>query len=252
MTVNVGLITNEALVLGCDSIASSMAYYLDPFDFILRDKKDIPIEDKDDKITAKFEYSDLTRIVTNALGGVTKIFEISSKPAPAAALTSGMAKLNNRTIRNIAEEFFYSNDPNGDISSICNDFFKFFRKQYELNYKDATVPEEFWEELQFLVGGYGVDDTFPSLFRINVKTKTVDLVYSEGKCGLAWGGLSEGVERLIFGYDGSLRRTIEIQMEEYHKSIKNKTISILEDVLSKLRVKSDYPDLIYFFNNFIK
>lgn len=32
MTINVILKTSDALVLGCDSVASTTRYYLDPFD----------------------------------------------------------------------------------------------------------------------------------------------------------------------------------------------------------------------------
>jgi hypothetical protein len=31
MTVNIALVTSDALVLGCDSIASTTGYFLDPF-----------------------------------------------------------------------------------------------------------------------------------------------------------------------------------------------------------------------------
>jgi hypothetical protein len=41
MTVDVALVTSEALVLGCDRIASVTGLYLDPLDFIDRDANGI-------------------------------------------------------------------------------------------------------------------------------------------------------------------------------------------------------------------
>jgi hypothetical protein len=57
MTINVVLVTNEALILGCDSTASRGDYYIDPFQIGLELGTDGKIlEEADGRVTVKFRY----------------------------------------------------------------------------------------------------------------------------------------------------------------------------------------------------
>ena len=78
MTVNIGLITSDALVLGCDSVASATEPLLDPFRFLETGKDGKVVPDEHGKFTAKFSFGDVQRVVTSAWGGVTKMFQIGT------------------------------------------------------------------------------------------------------------------------------------------------------------------------------
>ena len=93
MTVNVGLITSDALVLGCDSVASVTEPLIDPFRLLELDKDGKVIKDENGKLTVKFDFQDLQHLVTSAWGGVTKMFQIHPSPSPVVAVTAGTAKL---------------------------------------------------------------------------------------------------------------------------------------------------------------
>lgn len=74
MTINVGLVTSDALVLGCDSVASTTQYFLDPLAMPWdRGTDGTPAKDADGRLTMKFRIGDFQQVVTNAWGGVTKI-----------------------------------------------------------------------------------------------------------------------------------------------------------------------------------
>jgi hypothetical protein len=115
MTINVGLVTSEALVLGCDSIASVTSYRVDPFASIQKDRSGKPKVDKSGRFTLKFELADVQEIVTDAWGGVTKMFAINPAPSPVVAVTAGLAKLRDRPISSFGEEFAYEQKINGKI-----------------------------------------------------------------------------------------------------------------------------------------
>jgi hypothetical protein len=56
-----------------------------------------PSVDPDGKLTLKVGGGDYEMVVTNAWGGVTKMFQLTDAPAPMVAVTAGLAKLNERT-----------------------------------------------------------------------------------------------------------------------------------------------------------
>jgi hypothetical protein len=98
MTINVMLVTGDALILGCDSIASRGTYYIDPFTIGLEvDGNGQAIQDGDGKFSVKFGFNQVDHVVTDAWGGVTKMFPLCDKYCHVAAVTSGPAALNGRT-----------------------------------------------------------------------------------------------------------------------------------------------------------
>jgi len=106
MTVNIGLVTSDALVLGCDSIASNAQYYVDPFKIGWeKDSSGKVVQDADGRLTLKVAFDDLEQLVTNAWGGVTKMFQIADLPSPMVAVTAGLAKLRDRPIASYGAEF---------------------------------------------------------------------------------------------------------------------------------------------------
>ena len=57
MTVNVGLITSDAMVLGCDSVASVTEPLLDPFRFLELDEDGKIVIDENGKLTSSSSTS---------------------------------------------------------------------------------------------------------------------------------------------------------------------------------------------------
>lgn len=245
MTINIGLVTNEALIFGCDSITSTSAYFIEPFG----NKQSGAVKTGDQKgkptFSINFTYDDIRPVVTNAWGGVTKMFQIHGDPSPVAAVTSGLAKLNDRTMNNLSQEFHRKQEKRKsklvNVDVIAREFLNFIRKEYERHYQNIALPKDYWDGPAFLVGGYGRDDAFPSLYRVLVKENEVQEAFSNGNCGLAWAGQSDSVERLIRGYDITVMTAVEEEVkrlvEEQHRRTSDAYIKILNDVLNKLGTK---------------
>jgi len=246
MTVNIGLVTNEALVLGCDSIASVISHYINPFQMELQKTRGgKPKLDKDGKLTLKFSLSDVEEIVTDAWGGVTKMFEIHRMPTPVVAVTAGLAKLRDRPISGFAEEFCETCKDREPalvtVKQVADEFLSFMKGHYDGHYAKSPLPAQFREGPEFLVGGFGKDDNFPSLFRVIVKESKIRPEFVNGKSGVSWNGQADAVERFIRGYDGPLRHDIEErvleELQKYHSTMTARSAEIINHVLKELKAK---------------
>lgn len=247
MTTNVALVTDDAIVLGCDSIASMSGVYLDPFSIEWEKDSDGKIvRDEKGKFSLRFDRSNFQNLVTDTWGGVTKLFQIHPDPSPFAAVTSGLAKLNDRPIASLAGEF-YRKRKNAKgrkaalPTTIAHEFLTFIRTHYDEHYKDSEFPEDYREGPEFLLGGYGKEDESPSLFRIDVKGNKVVEVNSprtKSHTGLSWNAQSDAVERFIRGCDTSLTndisRTIERQLKEHSRSVNEYVTTTVNSILEKL------------------
>ena len=146
MTINVVVLTSEALVLSCDSIASVTEYFVDPFT--------CPSERVEDgKLRVTVTATDIIPQVTNTW--VTKLFLLQGGSCPVAAVTAGLAKLNNRSMSSYANQFLSDHggsapmEINGTtfvgshrakpvlatVEEVAEEFLKFMREHYE------TQPE---------------------------------------------------------------------------------------------------------------
>lgn len=245
MTINIGLATSDALVFGCDSVASATTPFLDPFGMKWEhDTEGKLLQDADGKFSLKFDFNDLNRVVTNAWGGVTKMFELHAHPSPIVGVTAGVAKLNERPIASYATDFF-ALDENRHLKSsneIAAVFLKFMRAAYEEHYKGSGEPESIREGPEFLVGGYGEDEPFPSIYRIRVKENDVTMEFGPsgriGRAGVSWNGQSDAVERFIRGYDGYLKRDIEQLIRQELRAVSEiaakEFAAFVNDLLAKL------------------
>jgi hypothetical protein len=263
MTINIGLVTSDLVVLGCDSVASTADLYLDPFslDWEKDDNGEVA-QDANGKYGLKFSYGDLEQIITNAWGGVTKMFQVNPVPSPMVAVTAGLAKLKDRPISSLGAEFLAAQvkrqkakkgKPPADCKTICEDFLKFMRERYHAHYVESPIPLEYREGPEFLVGGFGRDDDFPSLYRVNVQKQSIDLEFGDGHCGVAWNGQSDSVERFIRGFDSHIRSAIERRIKDelggHAEKVKQYVAATVNAILDKLgkqmpeEIKIDIPEL---------
>ena len=213
MTINVALVTSEAIVFGCDSTASSIIHLLNVFPHM--DMATGP--DENGKFVAKFSMNDLQPIVANSQSSVRKMFEIGTDRTPIVAVAAGTAKLVDRTIASLGHEFQQRQMSSGttSVKKYAETFLKFMRGYYDRHYKDSPIPEDFREGPEFLVGGIGSRAKFPALYRVKVKENVMETEFDRGNGGLSWNGQADAVERIIRGCDPSMRLAIGSQLPEF-------------------------------------
>ena len=246
MTVNIGLVTSEALVLGCDSIATATRTMVDPFaNGWATDSSNKPILDANGKPTISFDPDNFESVVVDVMPGVTKMFEIYNlNDTFVAATTAGLAALQERAIASIAIDYLahqkslkrkFSN-----VKAVADSFKNFVKKEYETQHKPSKIDRQYWPDLKFLIGGIGKNDRMPSLYRVDVKSGIVVEQFKTGSHGIAWEGQSDSVERIIRGYDSLIRLRIESEIDTefdaYRDRMTDALTRITNDVLAKLKV----------------
>ncbi|HUZ31643.1 MAG TPA: hypothetical protein VMV19_06000 [Xanthobacteraceae bacterium] len=251
MTVNIGLVTSDAVILGCDSVASTTAHYVNPFELDWDRGSDGDVtKGADGKFRLAFDFKDLQPIVTNSWGGVTKLFEIHSAPSPMFAVTAGLAKLKERPIASWAAEFCEIQKSRQqslvNLDVIAPHFLRFVRQKYDDHYDGSNLPDSLKEGPEFLVGGFGRDDEFPSLYRLDVQNNRMRKEFGAGASatGTAWNGQADAVERFIRGYDGVAKETISdkiaSELKNHNTAVTTYMIETINAVLDKL--KQPMPD----------
>jgi hypothetical protein len=231
MTINIGLATSEGLVLACDSIASSIGYFIPAFGDHVETLED-------GTFVARYKFPDVVTQVTNSWGGVTKMFALHGGETPVAAITAGLAKLGERTMSSCALEFNRcqrdANNPIETVTEVAEAFLAFMRVKYDAHYADSQVPEGYRDGPMYLVGGYGRTDYLPSLLRIDVQRNKVYEHFGPGEPGIAWGGQSDAVERLVKGYDAAVRIAVEKAVTSGVRQIREAVANGIQQTLQQL------------------
>lgn len=241
MTINVVLATRDALVLGCDSVASTTKAVVTPWTYVDKDAEGNPIKDEQGRTLARLPPDCIEWVVTDARGGATKMFELCQTGSNVAATTAGMAALNGRSIHNYAMQFLQESrlNPNHEtVSGVAEHFLQFMRAAFDEHYAKEQTPDAFRSDVEFLVGGYGIADHFPSLFRLRVLANTCESQYAPGQFGISWAGQSDGVARLIFGYDHLLKRRAQRGatklVDDTYKQFSESVAAIVAELLGRL------------------
>jgi hypothetical protein len=255
VTINIAVLTSEALVLSCDSIASVTEYFVDPF--TCHNERT-----EDGSLSVTVTSADIIPQVTNTWDGVTKLFLLQGGSCPVAAVTAGLAKLNNRSMSSYANQFLSEHGGSAPVEAlgtmstfvgpqcvkpvlhtvddVAHEFLAFMREHYDIHYGDSNVPQEYRHGPIFLVGGYDREEHLPSLYKVNVQEDIVHQLFAAGRFGLAWEGQTEAVERLVWGYDSLLRDSIENQiaaaMESVRKNMGGAAASMLQQILDHAEI----------------
>jgi hypothetical protein len=235
MTINIALVTSDAVILGCDSLATALTRVVDLSSVMELDSKGQAVFVEGNRLRLKpAALDDVRTVVTNAWSGVTKLFPLSELPTPVAAVTTGVAKLQNRSIDAWAGDFFRSH--RGEhwtrVEDVATKFLSYLVNPYQQEYKDTpTEPIDLRPDLQFLIGGIGSEENHPSVWRADVKQNNLKPEHSNGEAGIVWGETSDAVERLFLGFDYTLPQRIERAtreaMEKHAETVRQSLVQYL-------------------------
>ena len=249
MTTLVALSTKDALVLGCDSLASVTKPLVDPYNLVeyfdgsngwrlKLDKDGKPLLSDWYKLYSKTEiipYSNMTH--------VSKIFSLS--PLPIGILTTGIASIGQRTIKSLINEFKNSIHPlkKGGyprIKTISSRLLQFFWKKYCVQYPNPTGTRP---ALELIIGGYDLKNPIPIIFRIKVNENKIDPTIDD--FGIVFGGQMDEIQRIVFGTNAENKARIAQRngeiLEKYHK--------ILVKYIKEKQVAVDLPAPVQFIND---
>lgn len=252
MTINIALATNDAIVIGCDSVSSITRALVDPFQMQPAvDQDGNAILDAKGNAALSLSPQDIKSFVVNVVSGVEKMFLLYEKKDKfsVAATTAGMAVVGDQSVRAIGDEFRADNQKNFKrVEDVAKAFLEFVRVRYEQHFEGSAVPAEYWSELNFLVAGAGGAEPHPALFRVHVKDNKVTAAFEDGvRTGLAWDGQADGIERLISGYDSQFRLKMEKDLADYVQSLyetwSQRLAGIVEDLIERSELEAIPDDI---------
>lgn len=248
MTTLVALKTLDCLVMGCDSLATTLKLSLNPFDImhnyfdpqtgsLIHDDQGQP------KLNLQTLFSEANEIPDYHIPYMKKLFIL--EPYKIAIMTAGTALIGDNSIRSLVNDFKHNledqhknNDPSRPktVYQIVNSFRKYISRRYSKTFKDYKPT------IEFLIGGYSETDTKAVLYRL-----TFNYEKPNGKAeqllkdtyGIATGGQTSEIDRIIFGTDGRNRIILYTRfksiIDEYYSLIKDK----IDDALKETIVKPD-------------
>jgi hypothetical protein len=237
MTINVAVLTNQALVFGCDSVASSTQPMLDPFQLPWkRDAEGKAQRTPEGKFVLEFDFGNVTQIVTDVVSGVTKMFCLHTD-TPVVAVTAGAGTLKARTISSFGNEFHEKfNATHLSVEEVARAFFEFMKKVYEETF--ASDQQVLKIDLDFLVGGISYDQDFPELYRLKIKDDQFTKEFGPGESGMSYNGQAGSIERMLRGYDVLLRYNVAMHYKRALEDLNREYVNALSRIVNELLEKS--------------
>lgn len=214
MTTLVALATKDSVVMGCDSLATISKPLVDPLSLVGKyfDQETLEIlvdEDGASKLKSLVDILSIAQQVPyNHMSHVQKLMPLGKLPA--GVMVTGVASIGDRTVRSLLTEFC-TTDPairdkeNYTIRTLSQRLYDFVSEYYTDQFSEWN--EEFRPELELMVGGYGRNSPYPSIYRITFPEQRVEEAIP--RFGIAFGGQMQEIQRLVFGTDFTNRLRIE-------------------------------------------
>jgi len=241
LTINIAIATYDAIVLGCDSLSSIVEQAILPFrngTVYARDANGQELIDASGHKVVSAGY--MQPFVTNVFGGAQKMFLLyEDEDTSVAAVTAGMATLNGVTIAGIAQRFrrtcIHEKRCYRTVAAVVDDFMAHVRQEWEKQVDFQNIPNEqkpYIPDVQFIVGGYALDDDTSKVFKLFVKTMTIEEQFAwQTRSGTCFGGQSDFVERLLVGVDG---RLVDAVTDAINREVEARTRQAAQSVVDQL------------------
>ncbi|WP_145279027.1 hypothetical protein [Pseudomonas sp. URMO17WK12:I11] len=219
MTINIAIATYDAIVLGCDSLSSQVEQAIMPFRNGVGFARDADGNELIDSMGQRVvSMAHMRPYVSNVFGGAQKMFCLfEDDDTSVAAVTAGMATLGGVTIAGVAARFKKRNSAEQKtfrtVREVAEAFLTHVRVEWEIQVDYDNADEEmrpYFPDVQFIIGGYGTDDASAMVFKISVKSLTVEEQFVwPSRSGTCFAGQSDFVERLLVGVDQRIINDVE-------------------------------------------
>lgn len=206
MTTLVTLATKDAVVLGCDSLATSTRLLIDPYRLIkfFNHESDFKLRVDEDGQPLMKHVDDLMDCAMSVpydhMTDVDKLVDLS--PLPMGLAFTGITSIGDRTVKSLLAEFrqHHSPEPPGEnytvesiSSAILEHLCAYYDKEYPVDEDEFNRPY-----LEYLVAGYDKVGPLPRMVRTTVGNKHQETLDGPG---VAFAGMMQEIQRIVFGLD---------------------------------------------------
>lgn len=250
MTTLAAISTKDALVMGCDSLASVTMYMVDPFSlmqyFDPANNYEMKLDVNGKPLLKDFHtiFNSAEDIPYNHMTHVDKMFSL--EPLEMGVMTTGIASIGDYTIKNLINQFKFADGAlktkkrpaNYTVRSIATRLLEFVRRYYEAEYSTSGRKPY----LEFMVGGYDKRRHIPTILKIYVHEDKIEDTINT--FGIVFGGQMIEIQRLVFGTDQYADAKIVARSRELFNNYHNNISGILANSGSNITIpaltSSDY------------
>jgi hypothetical protein len=209
MTTTISLATRDCIVLGCDSLATSIRPFLDPFrlgDYFFEQNGDLKRDANGNPLLQK--TTQLSAFIQNVpqdqLPNVTKIFQL--EPLSVGLLFSGASGLGDLSVKNLVDSFladasfapFKAVAPS--VKQVADAFYAFTTNIYNQSY--ANTPDPFKPTMEVLLSGYSAGSHLPEVFRLTFSAAPENKAeVTPGQFTINFSGQFDVIQRVVMGID---------------------------------------------------
>lgn len=249
MTTTISLATRDCIVLGCDSLATSIRPFLDPLllaDYFFDQSGELKRDTNGDPLLKKIaQLSALVRHVPqDQLPNVTKLFHL--KPLPVGLLFAGAASLGDLSVKNLVDSFldhdlfapFRMTAPS--VQQVADAFLKFAKEIYDRFY--SALPDTLKPMMEVVLSGYSADSLLPEVYRLNFSaTPSIKAEVNAGKFDIVFSGQYDVIQRVVMGIDLQSYLSLTDKSEKILKNYRDSLQNFL--VASGVQVALPEPDM---------
>lgn len=248
MTINIALATFDGLILGCDSLSSILETAIFPFRTsvdLAYDKDGNLLIDKNGNVSVPLTTGHYTDVATTVFGGVSKMFCLyQDDETCVAAVTAGLAILGGVTIAEQAKRFKRKTASDrtelNSVEDVARAFAEFITSIWNDEFHpddNNDRPRETIPNIQFILAGFGKNDYYGKIYRIDISSGGLNEQFPDGNhMGMCWGGMADYVERLVRGFDASLKHKVGRQLAGAMKKQRETTINDISQALIAAKV----------------
>ena len=253
MTTLVALTTRDALVMGCDSLATFIRTLVDPFDLVEYFDDDFntklgadgkPLLDDFSKVYDRAEtvpYAHMTHM--------DKLFAL--EPCAMGLMFAGEVAIGDRTVKNLIAEFKSSakfrrvSATQYTLHSVASELLRFLWRHYSTVHQSKRRRPG----LEAILGGYDKNRHTPGIIRLHVAKNELD--DPDYDFGLYFGGQVTEIARLVHGTDAEnkirltlrSRHLLERYRELLQKDLKSRGAKV------KLKQPQEFGDELELFHD---
>lgn len=243
MTTLAAISTKDALIMGCDSLASVTVPMISPFDltnfFDPQNNYELKVDQGGKPLLRNFDilFDHAQYIPYNHMTHVDKLFSLS--PLEMGVMITGLASIGNFTVKNMINQFKASDKafkggkkpPNYTVKSISERLLEFIRKYYDAQFAEKQKPY-----LEFMIGGYDKQKHIPTILRIYVHDNKIEETFDN--FGIVFGGEMKEIQRLVFGAD----QINNIKIIERSKELIYNYRNSISDILKEKNIEMEIPE----------
>lgn len=227
MTTTISLPTRDCIVIGCDSLATTPAPYLNPHLVLSTffeesgalkiDQDGNPLLKSSSQLRSCTEY-----LPVNQLPNATKLFRLGDLPA--GLLFAGNSRIGDQSIRALVENCVeqLQLNTNTDLLKTADQLLDFLNDKISKAYPDDHKENR--PSMDIILSGYSKDSWKPEILRIKpgIDEKVTNELENED-LKISFGGQYDVIERVVHGIDFDNFYKLNLKHENillnYHKSL---------------------------------